>query len=57
MGTVKNLKSLMDFPGNYVAAGGGATAGGGANVAVMRNENGVVIEMTSTTQAGHRLGR
>jgi hypothetical protein len=50
VGTVKNLKSLSDFSGNYVAAGAGAAAGGGAEIAVMRNENGVVIEMKSTTQ-------
>jgi len=57
VGTVKNLKNLADFSGNYVAAGAGATAGGGADVAVMRNENGVVIEMKSTTQGANlKLG-
>jgi hypothetical protein len=50
VGTVSNLKNISDFSGNYVAAGGDATAAGGANLAVMRNENGVVIEMKSTTQ-------
>ena len=49
-GTVSHLTKLEDFSGNYVAAGAGATAGGGANVTVMRNQNGVVIELQSTTQ-------
>lgn len=57
VGTVSNLKNISDFSGNYVAAGGGATAAGGANFAAMRNENGVVIEMKSTTQgAALKLG-
>lgn len=56
-GDVLNLAKLEDFSGNYVAVGAGATAGGGAGVTVMRNQNGVVIEMTSTTQgASLRLG-
>ena len=49
-GTVSNLAKLDDFPGNYVAVGGGATAAGGADVALMKNQNGVVIELQSTTQ-------
>lgn len=56
-GDVLNLAKLEDFSGNYVAVGAGATAGGGAGVTVMRNQNGVVIELTSTTQgASLRLG-
>jgi hypothetical protein len=56
-GTVSNLTKLADFSGNYVAVGAGATAGGGADVAVMRNQNGVVIELQSTTQgASLKLG-
>jgi hypothetical protein len=56
-GTVSNLAKLDDFSGNYVAAGGGATAAGGADVAVMKNQNGVVIELQSTTQgASLKLG-
>ena len=56
-GTVSNLTKLDDFSGNYVAVGGGATAAGGANVAVMQNQNGVVIELQSTTQgASLKLG-
>jgi len=57
VGTVSNLKHLSDFSGTYVAVGAGATAAGGASVTVMRNQNGVVIEMTSTTQgASLKLG-
>jgi len=57
VGTVSNLKSISDFAGNYVAAGAGATAAGGADIAVMRNENGVVIEIKSTTQGANlKLG-
>jgi hypothetical protein len=56
-GTVSNLTKLDDFAGNYVAVGGGATAAGGADVAVMKNQNGVVIELQSTTQgASLKLG-
>ena len=50
VGTVSNLETLSDFSGIYVAVGAGATAAGGAGVTVMRNENGVVIELTSTAQ-------
>ena len=49
-GTVSNLTKLDDFSGNYVAVAGCATAAGGAGVAVMQNQNGVVIELQSTTQ-------
>jgi len=56
-GVVSNLTKLEDFPGNYVAVGAGATAAGGAGVTVMRNQNGVVVELKSTTQgASLRLG-
>ena len=56
-GTVSNLTKVDDFSGNYVAVGAGATAAGGADVAVMRNQNGVVIELQSTTQgASLKLG-
>jgi len=56
-GTVSNLTKLDDFSGNYVAVGAGATAAGGADVAVMKNQNGVVIELQSTTQgASLKLG-
>jgi len=49
-GDVFNLTKLADFDGNYVAAGAGATVGGGAGITAMKNQNGVVIELKSTTQ-------
>jgi hypothetical protein len=49
-GNVFELKKLEDFSGNYTAAGAGATVGGGAGATIMKNQNGVVIELTSTTQ-------
>jgi hypothetical protein len=56
-GTVSNLTKVGDFSGNYAAVGAGATAAGGAGVAVMQNQNGVVIELQSTTQgASLKLG-
>ena len=56
-GEVSNLATLDDFSGNYVAVGAGATAAGGADVTLMRNQNGVVVELTSTTQgASLKLG-
>jgi hypothetical protein len=50
IGSVYNLKKLADFDGNYVAAGAGATIAGGAGITAMKNQNGVVIELKSTTQ-------
>src|SRR5207244_3401190 len=41
---------IDDLSGNYVAVGAGATVAGGADVTVMRNQNGVVVELQSTTQ-------
>ena len=52
-GEVFNLKKLEDFNGNYTAAGAGGTVGGGAGVTAMRNQNGVVIELKSTTQGAN----
>jgi hypothetical protein len=49
-GKVHGLKSLNDFNGNYTAVSAGLTAAGGGSVAVLRNQNGVVIELVSTTQ-------
>ena len=49
-GEVYDLKKLEDFSGNYSAVGAGATVGGGAGVRAMKNQNGVVIELKSTTQ-------
>jgi hypothetical protein len=49
-GSVFDLKKLEDFSGNYTAGGVEGTVGGGAGVTVMKNQNGVVIHLTSTTQ-------
>jgi hypothetical protein len=49
-GDVFNLKRLEDFSGNYAAGGAAGTVGGGAGVTAMKNQNGVVIELKSTTQ-------
>jgi hypothetical protein len=54
-GKVSNLERLEDFSGNYLAVGAEATAAGGAGVTVMRNQNGVVVELTSTTQGASIL--
>lgn len=45
-----DLKKLEDFPGNYAAGGAGATVGGGGEATIMKNQNGVVVELTGTTQ-------
>ena len=49
-GEVFDLKKLEDFAGNYTAAEAGATVGGGAGATIMKNQHGVTIRMTSTTQ-------
>jgi hypothetical protein len=48
-GDVYNLTNLQDFDGNYAAVAAGATVGGGASVAYLKNEHGVVIKLHSTT--------
>jgi hypothetical protein len=53
VGAVYNLKKIDDFDGNYVAAGAEATVAGGAGVTAMKNQNGVVIELKSTTQGAN----
>jgi hypothetical protein len=47
-GKVFHLKKLEDFAGTFVAAQAGATVGGGMSVVALRNQNGVVLELTST---------
>src|SRR5512136_874023 len=49
-GKVYNLKKLEDFNGNYTAAAAEGTLGGGAGAATMKNQNGVVINLVTTTQ-------
>ena len=49
-GKVFNLAKLDDFSGNYTAAGVEATVAGGAGASALKNQNGVVIHLTSTTR-------
>ncbi len=49
-GKVYNLKKLEDFDGIYTAASAQGTIAGGAGVTTMKNQNGVVIDLVSTTQ-------
>jgi envelope integrity protein A len=49
-GKVYNLKKLDDFDGNYTAATAGMTVAGGASATAMKNQNGVTINLVSTTQ-------
>jgi hypothetical protein len=49
-GKVYNLKKLEDFNGNYTAASAEGTLAGGAGALNMKNQNGVVINLVSTTQ-------
>jgi hypothetical protein len=48
-GKVYNLKKLEDFNGNYTAASAEGTLAGGAGALTMKNQNGVVIDLRSTT--------
>jgi hypothetical protein len=54
-GKVFHVKNLGDFDGNYTTIDAGVTAAGGAGVAVMKNQNGVTVELVSTTQ-GVQIG-
>ena len=49
-GNVYDLKRLEDFSGNYTAVGAGATLAGGGTGMLMKNQNGVTIELVTTTQ-------
>ena len=44
-----NLKKLEDFNGNYTAACAEGTLAGGAGALTMKDQNGVVIDLVSTT--------
>jgi plastocyanin domain-containing protein len=48
-GKVYNLKKIEDFNGNYTAASAEGTLAGGAGALTMKNQNGVVIDLVSTT--------
>lgn len=53
-GDVYNMKSVADFPGNYVAAQAGVAVIKGEIGLLMRNEKGVVINLKAT-QKGVQL--
>jgi hypothetical protein len=48
------LKTPQDINGIYTAIGVGVTLGGGSSITALRNQNGVVIHLTSTS-AGLRI--
>ena len=50
VGSVYNLKKLEDFEGQYVQAAAGTVVGGGAGATSMRNDKGVVINLTGVGQ-------
>ena len=49
-GSVFHLNKLSDFNGVYTTFAAGATIAGGGGVAYLRNQNGVVIRLDSTTE-------
>lgn len=49
-GEVYHLSKLADFDGNYTAGTAGATVGGGASATAMKNQNGVTVNLVSTTK-------
>ena len=49
-GDVYHLHDLADFDGTYAAVGAGAAAGPGAGHSIMRNQNGVVIDLATKSQ-------
>ena len=48
-GTVTGLTSARAINGVFTSVAAGGTLGGGGNIAAMKNQNGVVIQLTSTT--------
>jgi hypothetical protein len=53
-GEVYDLKKVEDFAGTFSAAEAGVAVGGGAGAQVMKNQNGVVMKLTSR-KAGIQL--
>jgi hypothetical protein len=49
-GKIYNLKKLEDFDGTYASLGAGAALGGGVGTTSMKNQNGVQIDLGSTTE-------
>jgi hypothetical protein len=50
VGNVYNLKNIKDFSGKYVAAEAAATVGGGVGASSMRNDKGVVMNLSGVGQ-------
>ncbi len=50
VGEVYDLKKLADFPGTYVQLEGGITLAGGVGGTVLKNQNGVIMRLQSTSQ-------
>ena len=50
VGNVYHLTNIEDFSGTYTAVSTGAALAGGGDVATMRNQQGVVIDLTDTSQ-------
>ncbi len=53
-GDVYHLENIADFTGTFSAAEAGIAIGGGAGAQVMKNQNGVVMQLTSR-KAGVQL--
>ena len=49
-GEVYDLKDVSKFPGTYTKFDASATLGGGVGAIHMKNENGVIMKLTSRTQ-------
>lgn len=49
-GKVFNLKKLADFDGNYTGVAAAAAVAGGGGAVAMQNQNGVKVDLVSTTQ-------
>ena len=50
IGNVYHLTHIEDFSGDYLAVSAGALLAGGGDVATMRNQHGVVIDLTDSSQ-------
>src|SRR5262249_12562104 len=50
VGNVYHLTDIEDFSGTYMTVSTGAVLAGGGDVATMRNQRGVVIDLTDTSQ-------
>jgi hypothetical protein len=49
-GSVYNLKNLADFDGNYTSVTAEGTIGGGVGATNLKNQNGVTINLVTTTK-------